>query len=55
MKNGKTVGLDDVLVEVWKCLGETVAELLMKHFNMILDSEMMPEEWRKSSLMPVGG
>ncbi|KAK3527809.1 hypothetical protein QTP86_006875 [Hemibagrus guttatus] len=49
MKSGKTVGPDDIPVEVWKCLGEAAVEFL---FNRVLESEKMPEEWRTSVLVP---
>uniref|UniRef100_A0A3B3I9A4 ribonuclease H n=1 Tax=Oryzias latipes TaxID=8090 RepID=A0A3B3I9A4_ORYLA len=53
MKSGKAVGPDDVPVEVWKCLGETAVEFLTRLFNRILESEKMPEEWRRSVLVPI--
>ncbi|KAK3575237.1 hypothetical protein QTP86_023435, partial [Hemibagrus guttatus] len=49
MKSGKAVGPDDIPVEVWKCLGEAAASL----FNRVLESERMPEEWRRSVLVPI--
>ncbi|KAK3569063.1 hypothetical protein QTP86_021523 [Hemibagrus guttatus] len=45
MKSGKAVGPDDILVEVWKCLGEAAVEFLISLFNRVLESERMPEEW----------
>ena len=45
MKDGKTVGPD---VEVWKCLGDVAVEFSMRTFNKILESEIIPEEWRRS-------
>lgn len=53
MKSGKAVGPDDIPVEVWKCLGEVSVEFLTRLFNQILESERMPEEWRKSVLVPI--
>ncbi|KAK3535526.1 hypothetical protein QTP70_016797 [Hemibagrus guttatus] len=47
MKSGKAVGPDDIPVEVWKCLGEAAAEFLTGLFNRVLESERMPEEWRR--------
>ncbi|KAK3570874.1 hypothetical protein QTP86_029388, partial [Hemibagrus guttatus] len=47
MKSGKAVGPDDIPVEVWKCLGEAAVEFLASLFNRVLESEKMPEEWRK--------
>ncbi|KAK3509598.1 hypothetical protein QTP70_006792 [Hemibagrus guttatus] len=53
MKSGKAVGPDDILVEVWKCLGEAAVEFLTSLFNRVLESERMPEEWRRSVLLPI--
>ncbi|KAK3523754.1 hypothetical protein QTP70_009236 [Hemibagrus guttatus] len=48
MKSGKAVGPDNILVEVWKCLGEAAVEFLSSLFNRVLESERMPEEWRRN-------
>ncbi|KAK3511018.1 hypothetical protein QTP70_029036 [Hemibagrus guttatus] len=53
MKSGKAVGPDDIPVEVWKCLGEAAVEFLASLFNRVLESEKMPEEWRRSVLVPI--
>ncbi|MBN3290172.1 LORF2 protein, partial [Polypterus senegalus] len=53
MKNGKVIGPDDIPVEAWKCLGEMAVEFLTRLFNGILESERMPEEWRRSILVPI--
>ncbi|KAK3570787.1 hypothetical protein QTP86_025428 [Hemibagrus guttatus] len=53
MKSGKAVGPDNILVEVWKCLGEAAVEFLTSLFNRVLESERMPEEWRRSVLVPI--
>ncbi|KAK3543056.1 hypothetical protein QTP70_010554 [Hemibagrus guttatus] len=50
---GKAVGPDDILVEVWKCLGEAAVEFLTSLFNRVLEIERMPEEWRTSVLVPI--
>ena len=42
MKNGKAVGPGDLLVDLWKCLGDRAEEFLTKLFNMFLNSEKMP-------------
>ncbi|KAK3543129.1 hypothetical protein QTP70_011665 [Hemibagrus guttatus] len=47
------VGPDDIPVEVWKCLGEAAVEFLTSLFNRVLESERMPEEWRRSVLVPI--
>ncbi|KAK3541917.1 hypothetical protein QTP86_008097 [Hemibagrus guttatus] len=53
MKSGKAVGPDDIPVEVWKCLGEAAVEFLTSLFNRVLESERMPEELRRSVLVPI--
>ncbi|KAI5086583.1 butyrophilin-like protein 3 [Silurus meridionalis] len=53
MKNGKSVGPDDIPVEAWRCLGEVAVEFLTRLFNRILEGERMPEEWRRSVLVPI--
>ncbi|KAK3531933.1 hypothetical protein QTP86_001271 [Hemibagrus guttatus] len=53
MKSGKAVGPDDIPGEVWKCLGEAAVEFLTSLFNRVLESERMPEEWRRSVLVPI--
>ena len=53
MKNGKAVGPDDILVEVWTCLGESALKFLTKLYNITMESERMPEEWRDCMLMPI--
>ena len=53
MKNGKAVGPDDIPVEAWRCLGEMAVRFLNSLCNRILAGERMPEEWRKSTLVPI--
>ncbi|KAK3531995.1 hypothetical protein QTP86_002262 [Hemibagrus guttatus] len=53
MKSGKAIGPDDIPVEVWKCLGEAAVEFLTSLFKRVLESERMPEEWRRSVLVPI--
>ena len=44
MKTGKAVGLDDIPVEAWRCLGELVIDFLTRLFNKISEDERMPNE-----------
>ena len=53
MKNGKAVGPDDIPVEVCECLGEIALKLLTKLYNITMESERMPDEWRDSVLIPI--
>ena len=52
-KNSKACGPDKVPVEVWKALGETGEQLLRNIFNMVLRTGRIPEEWRKSLIIPI--
>ena len=53
MKKGKTAGPDELPVEVWKCMGEMRIEFLTILFNRLLMDKRMPEEWRRSVLIPI--
>ena len=53
MKHGKAVGPDDIPIEAWKALGDIGVNFLTQLFNQILEAEEMPEEWRKSILVPI--
>ena len=53
MKKGKAVGPDELPVEVWKCIGEMGTKILTKLFNRLLVGKRMPEEWRRSVLIPI--
>ena len=53
MKHRKTVGPDDIPIEVWKVLGETGIAWLTDLFNRILKTKKMPNEWRKNTLVPI--
>ena len=44
MKSGKAVGLDSILVEVWKSLGEDGVALLTDFFNVIFKTAKIPQE-----------
>jgi hypothetical protein len=45
MKTGKTLGSDDIPIEVLRCL--------TKLFNIIFQSNKMPDEWRRSIYVPI--
>ena len=53
MKKGKAVGPDELPIEVWKCMGEMEIKFLTKLFNRLLMGERIPEEWRRSVLIPI--
>ena len=53
MKNGKAVRSDELPVEVWKCMAKMGIKFLTRLFNKLLIGERMPEEWRRSVLIPI--
>ena len=53
MKTGMAVGPDDIPVEAWNCLGELAIDFLTRLFNKIFKDERMPDEWRRSVLVPI--
>jgi hypothetical protein len=53
MKVGKAMGPDDIPIKVWRCLGDLAIVWLTKMFNNIYRSNKMPEEWRRSILIPI--
>jgi hypothetical protein len=53
MKPGKSVGPDDIPMDVWRILGEHGVTWLTKLFNIIWKSKKMPAEWKKSFVVPL--
>ncbi|XP_076894172.1 uncharacterized protein LOC143546373 [Bidens hawaiensis] len=53
MGRAKAVGLDNIPIEVWKCLGEEEVMWLTTLFNTILKTEKMPDQWRSSVVVPI--
>jgi hypothetical protein len=53
MKRGKAMGPDGIPIEVWRCLGARAIVWLAKLFNLIFRENKMPEEWRRSVLVPI--
>jgi hypothetical protein len=53
MKGGKTMGPDGIPIEVWRSLGAVAIVRLTKLFNLIFRSNKMPDEWRRSILIPI--
>ena len=53
MKGGKVMGPDCIPIEVWKGLGDIAIVWLTKLFNLIFRANKMPEEWRRSILVPI--
>jgi hypothetical protein len=53
MGRRKVVGPDDIPIEAWKCLGDRGIDWLTTLFNRVLLTKKMPNEWRKSTLVPI--
>jgi hypothetical protein len=53
MKTGKALGPDDIPIEIWRCLGDIAIVWLTKLFNIIFRSNKMPDERRRSILVPI--
>jgi hypothetical protein len=53
MKGGKTMGPDGIPIEVWRSLGDVAMVWFTKLFNLIFRSNKMPDEWRRSILVPI--
>jgi len=53
MKKKKAVGPDGVPVEVCKILGDVSVGWLKDLFNKVMVERKMPEDWRKSFVVPI--
>ena len=51
--DGKVEGSDQILVELWKCLGEEGLKWLAEFSNVIFRTAKMPREWRFSTVIPL--
>ena len=40
-------------MELWKCLGEVAVDFMTRLLKRILETDKMPDEWRKSVLVPI--
>jgi hypothetical protein len=53
MKIDKASGPDDISIEVWRCLRDVAIVWLTNLFNFIFRSNKIPDEWRRSILVPI--
>ena len=53
MENGKGIGPDNILIEVWKTLSMEGVKLLTTLFQRIDKVVRIPTEWQKSTLVPI--
>jgi hypothetical protein len=47
------MGLDGIPIEVWRTLEDVAIVWLTKLFNLIFRLNNMPDEWRRSILVPI--
>ncbi|XP_042890365.1 uncharacterized protein LOC122265229 [Penaeus japonicus] len=53
MKRDKALGPDNIPIQAWISLEEAGVGHLTSLFNKILAGDRIPDEWRKSTLMPI--
>ena len=53
MKKEKAQGPDGIPVEAWIAPGNKGVEFLVNFFNRFLQGEKMPDEWKRSVLVPL--
>ncbi|KAI5735287.1 hypothetical protein M8J77_016627 [Diaphorina citri] len=53
MKNGKSEGVDQIPVEVWKSLGEEGIDILLDLMNKLWNQEVIPDDWKRSMIVPI--
>ena len=53
LKNSKSAGLDSIINEVLKAIGEEILPVLNKLFNFIYNSGYYPSGWRKALIVPI--
>ncbi len=52
LKNGKSPGLDQISNEIIKTSFPLMTKAFLRLFNLILDSEYVPENWCKGVISP---
>ena len=53
MNSGKATGPDDLAAELWKSQRWTPAQWLAQLFNKIIEERKIPEDWRRSTTVPI--
>ena len=53
MKIGKSMGLDEISIEVWKCLSDVGVRWLTNIFNKILSANKILSDRRRNTLIPI--
>jgi Reverse transcriptase (RNA-dependent DNA polymerase) len=53
MKTCKTLGPNNIPIDLWRCLGDIAIVWLTNLFNIIFRSNKTSDEWRRSILVPI--
>ena len=53
MKIGKALGPYGIPIEAWKCMGDDCLSWLTNVFNKIFRTKRIPDEWKKSIMVPI--
>jgi hypothetical protein len=53
MGRAMAVGPDNIPIDAWKCLGDEGVHWLRNLFNRIYESGKMPDQWRRSIVVPL--
>ncbi len=53
MKNGTDAGPGDIPIELIKCGGRKLLEIITILLNKIISGEKVPEEWKVSIITPI--
>jgi len=53
IKKNKAAGYDGLLMEVWKYAGKNLSRGLVKILRQVWKEDRIPEDWRKSIIVPI--
>ena len=53
MKKGKAAGCSGLPIDLIKHLGESGVDMVHEILKRVWEEEQMPEEWKKSEIVPI--